>query len=166
MTETKPRYVAYGDKRFSMTDDMTLDQAKSIMARHFPELSEPQIETREEDNATVFVFTKKAGRKGARAGARAGAGPVQVAIRRLLRAKPAPVPDALADVALAIFCGRFASSGADYGAPSGDGFARAADALQDTHFSAQWAEAERVEAIRRALLDAPSAMPAEGAILL
>lgn len=156
MTETKPRFVAYGDKRFSMTDDMTLDQAKDIMARHFPELADPQIDTRKEDAGTVYVFSKKAGRKGARnGGARAGAGPVQVAIRRLLRAKPAPVPDALASVALAIF-GASAEN-----APGA--FERAADALQGANIDAQVAEAERVDAIRQALLDAPSAMPADGA---
>jgi len=154
MTETKPRFVAYGDKRFSMTDDMTLDQAKDIMARHFPELADPQIDTRKEDAGTVYVFSKKAGRKGTRSS------PVQTARRRLLRAKPAPVPDALSDVALAIF-GASAWTAAE-NAPGA--FERAADALQGANIDAQIAEAERVDAIRQALLDAPSAMPADGAV--
>lgn len=56
-------FAEYGGKRFPM-QGFTLDQAKSIMARHFPELAEPKIETKKDGEDTIHVFTKQAGRKG------------------------------------------------------------------------------------------------------
>lgn len=58
------KFVQYGDKQFPM-GDMTLDAAKAVMARHFPELAEPKIDTQKTGDKTVYVFTKQAGRKGA-----------------------------------------------------------------------------------------------------
>ena len=56
--------IKYGDKTIDMPDAMTLDQAKEQMARFFPELSEPAVETKKDGETTTDVFTKKAGRKG------------------------------------------------------------------------------------------------------
>lgn len=61
-------FAEYGGKRFPM-QGFTLDQAKSVMARHFPELAEPKIETKKDGEDTIHVFTKQAGRKGAGRGA-------------------------------------------------------------------------------------------------
>jgi hypothetical protein len=47
-------------------DGYTLEQAKQIMARHFPELADPDVKTERAGDDTVYVFTKKAGRKGAK----------------------------------------------------------------------------------------------------
>jgi hypothetical protein len=44
---------------------MTLDQAKQVMARHFPELAQPKVETKQNGDKTYYVFTKQAGRKSA-----------------------------------------------------------------------------------------------------
>jgi len=56
-------FAEYGGKRFPMKE-FTLEQAKSIMARHFPELAEPKVETKKDGEDTIHVFTKQAGRKG------------------------------------------------------------------------------------------------------
>jgi hypothetical protein len=61
----KIRKLRYGDKEFTLDEGMTLDQAKAIMARHFPELADPQVDTKQEEGATVYVLAKKAGKKGA-----------------------------------------------------------------------------------------------------
>lgn len=55
----------YGDKEFTFDAGMTLEQAKSIMARHFPELAEPNIETKVKGDTTTYIFTKRVGQKGA-----------------------------------------------------------------------------------------------------
>jgi PRTRC genetic system protein C len=57
--------IRYGDKEFQLDPGMTLEQAKDLMARHFPELADPQVETKSEKGVTVYVLTKRAGRKGA-----------------------------------------------------------------------------------------------------
>jgi PRTRC genetic system protein C len=58
-------YIKYGDRKLEM-EGLTLEQAKSLMARHFPELADPQVNRKEEKNGdVVYTFTKKAGRKGA-----------------------------------------------------------------------------------------------------
>jgi len=64
-TDTPKRTIRYGDKEFALDAGMTIDQAKSIMARHFPELADPEVTTKKEGDATTYTFTKKAGRKGA-----------------------------------------------------------------------------------------------------
>ncbi len=63
MAESK--FIKYGDRQFPLTDGMTLEQAKQVMARHFPELADPKIETKKNGSETIYVFTKKAGHKGA-----------------------------------------------------------------------------------------------------
>jgi PRTRC genetic system protein C len=55
--------IKYGDRELDM-GDLTLEQAKALMARHFPELADPQVEKKEFKNDTIYTFTKKAGRKG------------------------------------------------------------------------------------------------------
>lgn len=57
--------IKYGDKTIDMPDAMTLEQAKEQMARFFPELAEPAVETKKDGDNTIYVFSKKAGRKGA-----------------------------------------------------------------------------------------------------
>ncbi len=57
-------FIKYGDRTMPM-GDLTLEQAKITMARHFPELAEPKVEKSEEKNGdVVYTFTKQAGRKG------------------------------------------------------------------------------------------------------
>jgi PRTRC genetic system protein C len=55
--------IKYGDRELDM-GDLTLEQAKQLMARHFPELADPQVDKKENKNDTIYTFTKKAGRKG------------------------------------------------------------------------------------------------------
>ena len=56
--------IKYGDRELDM-GDLTLEQAKALMARHFPELADPQVDRKEGKNGEVtYTFTKKAGRKG------------------------------------------------------------------------------------------------------
>ncbi len=59
------RYVQYGDRKMPLEPGVTLEQAKELMARHFPELADPKVETKNDGETTVYVFTKKAGHKGA-----------------------------------------------------------------------------------------------------
>jgi hypothetical protein len=89
---TADRFIVYGDKRFKLDEGMTLEDAKGIMSRHFPELADPAVETKKEDGATVYVFAKKAGRKGARSAA--GLDEQLAALGKL---RPTPILD---DVAL------------------------------------------------------------------
>ncbi len=58
------RWIKYGDKKIEMPEGMTLEQAKAQMARFFSELAEPDVATKKEGEATVYVFSKKAGKKG------------------------------------------------------------------------------------------------------
>jgi hypothetical protein len=59
------KIIRYGNKQFPLEEGMTLEQAKALMARHFPELAEPKVETKKEGKKTVYCFSKQAGRKGA-----------------------------------------------------------------------------------------------------
>ena len=75
------KFIKYGDKTLTMPEHMTLEQAKQLMARHFPELAEnPKIETVKQDDDTTYVFSKQAGRK--------GASDAQRAAKRLHNIKP------------------------------------------------------------------------------
>ena len=56
--------VKYGDRTMPM-GDLTLEQVKQLMARHFPELADPQVDKKEQGNDVIYTFSKKAGRKGA-----------------------------------------------------------------------------------------------------
>ncbi len=56
--------VKYGDRTMPM-GDLTLEQTKALMARHFPELADPQVDKKEVKGDVVYTFSKKAGRKGA-----------------------------------------------------------------------------------------------------
>jgi PRTRC genetic system protein C len=58
------RFVQYGDRVMPIEPGLTLEQVKALMARHFPELAEPNIETKKDKEKTTYVFTKRAGRKG------------------------------------------------------------------------------------------------------
>ena len=58
------RVVKYGDRTMPLEPGMTLEQAKELMARHFPELADPKVETKKEGDKTVYTFSKKAGHKG------------------------------------------------------------------------------------------------------
>lgn len=158
MADTK-RVVSYGDKRFELDAGMTLEQAKEIMARHFPELADPSIETKKEDGTTVYIFSKKAGRKGSgqkvAAGRSAG---LRRTTRGLLKAKPFPVPDAMAAGPLAIYQPMgYQPSGAKW---------PAVGEVTIEQIDAQIDEGRQVEDIRQALLSAPSAMPIDGSVLL
>ena len=58
------RIIRYGDRTMPLEQGMTLEQAKELMARHFPELADPKIETKKDKDNTTYVFSKKAGTKG------------------------------------------------------------------------------------------------------
>jgi len=58
-----PNFIKYGDRKLDM-GALTLEQAKQLMARHFPELADPDIKTEKKGDGTTYTFTKKAGRKG------------------------------------------------------------------------------------------------------
>ena len=62
MLETKK--IKYGDRTLELPAGMTLEEAKAQMARFFPELAEPKIETKKDGDDTTYVFSKQAGRKG------------------------------------------------------------------------------------------------------
>ena len=75
------KFIQYGNKTLTMPEGMTLEQAKQLMARHFPELAEnPKVDTKKEGDDTTNIFSKQAGRKGAT--------DAQSAARRLQRLKP------------------------------------------------------------------------------
>lgn len=59
------RLIRYGGQTTDVPDGMTLEQAKQQMARFFPELADPKVETKKEKDVTVWEFSKKAGTKGA-----------------------------------------------------------------------------------------------------
>lgn len=69
MAETKSpaagKVIEYGGRKIPIPDDMTQEQAKDQMARFFPELADPKIESKKDGDKTVWVFSKKAGTKGA-----------------------------------------------------------------------------------------------------
>ena len=66
------RVAVYGAKRIPVPDGMTQEQVKAQMARFFPELADPKIESKKVKDATEWVFSKKAGTKGAGAKATGG----------------------------------------------------------------------------------------------
>ncbi len=85
-------FIQYGDRRLDM-GELTLDQAKALMARHFPELADPLIKTEKKNDDTIYTFTKKAGRKGAPGGAPS---PLAITFEQLAALKETPiVPDGL-----------------------------------------------------------------------
>lgn len=57
-------YIKYGNQTIPMPEGMTLDQAKEQMARFFPELAEPKIDTAKKGDDTTYTFSKRAGTKG------------------------------------------------------------------------------------------------------
>jgi len=59
------RFIQYGDRKMPLEAGVTLEQAKELMARYFPELADPKVETKNQREGTVYVFSKKAGHKGA-----------------------------------------------------------------------------------------------------
>ena len=61
------RVIRYGDRELPLEPGMTLDQAKELMARHFPELADPAVETKKTGDKIVYVFSKRAGHKGSSA---------------------------------------------------------------------------------------------------
>lgn len=63
MADQLPKFIRYGDKELPL-GDMTLDEAKAIMPRHFPELADPKVETKTLKDKIVYIFSKKAGHKG------------------------------------------------------------------------------------------------------
>lgn len=95
MAET--RFIQYGDKRIPLEEGMTLEQAKQLMSRHFPELADPQIKTEKKGEVTTYVFSKKAGRKGGPHARKAH----RSALRRLKKLEPRPaLPDERAEAIL------------------------------------------------------------------
>ncbi len=144
------KFVEYGGKRFPLDAGMTLEQAKDVMARHFPELAEPKVETKKEGEVTVYVFTKQAGRKGR--GRKPRATPLQRALANLLALKPcAPQPD-LVRLCVTGELGDTASDVVSY--QTFQSLAR--------DFELQSAQARQIAA---ALLDLPTTRVASGSIL-
>ena len=63
MSDTQ-KFIKYGSKTMPM-GEMTLDEAKRVMALHFPELAnDPKVEKKEEGGKITYVFTKQSGKKG------------------------------------------------------------------------------------------------------
>ncbi len=87
MPETKK--IQYGNQTIDLPAGMTLEEAKAQMARFFPELAEPRIETKKDGDTTTYVFSKQAGRKGA-----------QTLAARLLKLECWPVADSAVLAAL------------------------------------------------------------------
>ena len=87
MAETKK--IQYGDRTLELPAGMTLEEAKAQMARFFPELAEPKIETKKDGDTTTYVFSKQAGRKGA-----------QTLTARLLKLECWPIADSAVLAAL------------------------------------------------------------------
>lgn len=139
------KYVQYGDKRFDVDSSMTLEQIKAVMARHFPELASPKIDTKKDGEDTVYTFTKQAGRKGARLTN------LQKAARRLARIKPAViVPDVVVRMV--------------EGMPVDQ--AEALTALQLENLACDLEkEAARVAEVVGLLVDVPAAMRPSGSVL-
>lgn len=61
---SEQKFIRYGDRTMPLEPGMTLEQARELMARHFPELADPKIETVKKDDKVTYVFSKKAGHKG------------------------------------------------------------------------------------------------------
>lgn len=58
------KYIKYGDRKMPL-GDLTLEQAKQLMARHFPELADPEVKSiKSGDEVAGYEFSKKAGHKG------------------------------------------------------------------------------------------------------
>ena len=56
------KFIQYGNKTLTMPEGMTLEQAKQLMARHFPELAEnPKVDTKKE-GSRLIVTGKQIGR--------------------------------------------------------------------------------------------------------
>jgi hypothetical protein len=58
------KFIEYGGRRIPVPADMTQETAKGQMARFYPELADPKIESKKDGDKTVWVFSKKAGTKG------------------------------------------------------------------------------------------------------
>lgn len=138
---SEQRWIEYGGKRFPLESGLTLEQAKAIMARHFPELADPAVTTKKDGESTVYVFGKKAGHKGAR---------LDSVVRRLSKLKPAaPV--------LAQWLRLIKDSDLPSDAPSAD---RVRDAATDLE-----SEAQAARRIGDVLLGLPSAARPGASIL-
>lgn len=135
------KFVKYGDKQFPM-DDVSLEQAKQIMARHFPELADPDVKTEKQGEDTIYVFTKKAGRKGINKNV-----PTRDVQRVLGKVKAAPIPPALIAAALE----RAAGHDVD---------------LVAVTFNRQVAERDAVDRLNDRLLDVQPAVSLTGDVLL
>src|SRR5260221_9081641 len=57
--------AVYGQKKIPVPAGWTQEQVKAQMARFFPELADPKIESKKDGDKTEWVFSKKAGTKGA-----------------------------------------------------------------------------------------------------
>lgn len=92
------KFIEYGGRRIPVPADMTQEQAKGQMARFYPELADPKVESKKDGDKTVWVFSKKAGTKGN--GRRWAAKGVAAVAAQLARVKETPVaPDWLVAVA-------------------------------------------------------------------
>lgn len=92
MSESK---ISYGGRSLDAPAGLTLDEIKSLMSRHFPELADPEVKADKKDGVTTYTFSKKAGRKGATN---------TVAIDRLLSAKRRKPRTTAGTAALAAKC--------------------------------------------------------------
>ena len=58
------KFIQYGNKTLTMPEGMTLEQAKQLMARHFPELAEnPKVDTKKEGDTPPIFSPSKPGAK-------------------------------------------------------------------------------------------------------
>jgi len=61
---SESRVAVYGQKRIAIPDGMTQEQVKAQMARFFPELADPKVESKKDGDKVEWIFSKKAGTKG------------------------------------------------------------------------------------------------------
>jgi PRTRC genetic system protein C len=139
------KVIRYGDREMPLEPGMTLDQAKELMARHFPELADPKVETKKDGDKTTYIFSKKAGHKGS-SRRRAKARLYAALLRRLQKLPAVPVVDP------AIVRASKTTRGQEYV----DGL----DAANELR-----TEIAAVTAAREALSDLPTSRPPAGSVL-
>ncbi len=141
---SEQRYIKYGDRTMLLEPGMTLDQAKELMRRHFPELSDPKIETKKDGDKTTYVFTKQAGHKGSSRHAQNDIAQIVAGLTDLQSEDTHPGVEAITRL---IDAGFRTTAGLDASPRGVDALSKACDGLVE--------EGERVIQLRGDLLELP-----------